>query len=115
MKLLYIHLMKCLCSIALCFGAQDDADENEEDNEDYREGKLRFAGGRGEAATYDDGDEDDAQLAAALRRETMQEDDEVISASFDLGEQNIVHYLCVFWCVRLCEKEREGGERETCT
>ncbi|KAF6245033.1 hypothetical protein COO60DRAFT_1650460 [Scenedesmus sp. NREL 46B-D3] len=35
----------------------EDAAEDEEADEELREGKLRFRGGRGEAATYDEGDE----------------------------------------------------------
>ncbi|KAF8073189.1 rpa1 [Scenedesmus sp. PABB004] len=44
----------------------DEAAEDEEADEELREGKLRFRGGRGEAATYDDGDEEDADLNAAI-------------------------------------------------
>ncbi|GFR43873.1 hypothetical protein Agub_g5002 [Astrephomene gubernaculifera] len=43
--------------------------EDFEENEELREGKLRFRGGRGEAATYDAGDEEDEEAAAAARRE----------------------------------------------
>ncbi len=46
-------------------GAQEEEDENVE----YQEGKLRFAGGRKEEATYDAGDEEDKQIAAAVRKE----------------------------------------------
>lgn len=48
---------------------QEEEDENVEENEEYREGKLRFAGGRKEEATYDAGDEEDKQIAADVRRE----------------------------------------------
>eukprot|EP00882_Tetradesmus_deserticola_P010548 GHRQ01011142.1.p1 GENE.GHRQ01011142.1~~GHRQ01011142.1.p1 ORF type:complete len:512 (+),score=314.67 GHRQ01011142.1:154-1536(+) len=44
----------------------EDAAEDEEADEELREGKLRFRGGRGEAATYDEGDEDDVELEAAI-------------------------------------------------
>lgn len=33
-----------------------------QEDEQYQEGKLRFAGGRGEQATYGPGDEDDAEI-----------------------------------------------------
>ena len=48
---------------------QEEEDENVEENEEYREGKLRFAGGRKEEATYDAGDEEDKRIAADARRE----------------------------------------------
>ncbi len=48
---------------------QEEEDENVEENEEYQEGKLRFAGGRKEEATYDAGDEEDKQIAAEARRE----------------------------------------------
>lgn len=44
-----------------------------EENEEYQEGKLRFAGGRKEEATYDAGDEEDKQIAADVRREAEQQ------------------------------------------
>ena len=50
-------------------GEQEEEDENVEENEEYQEGKLRFAGGRKEEATYDAGDEEDKQIAAAVRKE----------------------------------------------
>ena len=50
-------------------GVQEEEDENVEENEEYQEGKLRFAGGRKEEATYDAGDEEDKQIAAAVRKE----------------------------------------------
>jgi len=49
---------------------QEEEDENVEENEEYQEGKLRFAGGRKEEATYDAGDEEDKQIAAAVRKES---------------------------------------------
>jgi len=48
--------------------AKDDEDENEEENEEYVEGKLRFGGGRGEQATYGEGDAEDAAIEKAARR-----------------------------------------------
>ena len=48
---------------------QEEEDENVEENEEYREGKLRFAGGRKEEATYDAGDEEDKEIADAVRKE----------------------------------------------
>ncbi|KAL3142271.1 hypothetical protein ABBQ38_002614 [Trebouxia sp. C0009 RCD-2024] len=48
---------------------KEEEDENVEENEEYQEGKLRFAGGRKEEATYDAGDEEDKQIAADVRRE----------------------------------------------
>ncbi|GLC72049.1 hypothetical protein PLESTF_001198600 [Pleodorina starrii] len=46
----------------------DDFEDAEED-EELREGKLRFRGGRGEAATYDAGDDEDELAAAQARRQ----------------------------------------------
>ena len=43
--------------------------EDAEPDEELREGKLRFRGGRGEAATYDAGDDEDEEAAAAARRQ----------------------------------------------
>ena len=51
---------------------QEEEDENVEENEEYREGKLRFAGGRKEEATYDAGDEEDKEIAATVRKEAEQ-------------------------------------------
>lgn len=48
---------------------QEDEDENIEDNDEFQEGKLRFAGGRGEKATYDAGDDEDKEIEAAARKE----------------------------------------------
>lgn len=54
--------------------------EDHEEDEALRDGKLRFRGGRGEAATYDGpDDEDDAAVAAAereLRRRRGEDDDD---------------------------------------
>ncbi len=52
---------------------QDDEDENEEADEENREGRLRWSGGHGEAATYDDGDEEDRRLAAAARADAARQ------------------------------------------
>ena len=48
---------------------KDDDDENREENEEYIEGKLRFAGGRGEQATYGEGDEEDREIERQARKE----------------------------------------------
>jgi DNA-directed RNA polymerase I subunit RPA1 len=49
-------------------GKKDDDDENKEMDEDNEEGKLRFAGGRGEMATYGEGDEEDRQIEQNTRK-----------------------------------------------
>ena len=56
--------------------SQTDVDENEEADKENAEGKLRFSGGRGEAATYDDGDEEDRQMAAKPSAEDLEDDDD---------------------------------------
>ena len=48
---------------------QEDEDENQEAEEEFREGKLQWAGGRKEEATYDAGDNEDAAIAASARRQ----------------------------------------------
>ena len=48
---------------------QEDEDENQEAEEEFREGKLQWAGGRREEATYDAGDVEDAAIAASARRQ----------------------------------------------
>ena len=48
---------------------QEDEDENQETEEEFREGKLQWAGGRREEATYDAGDKEDAAIAALARRQ----------------------------------------------
>ncbi|PSC74762.1 beta and beta-prime subunits of DNA dependent RNA-polymerase [Micractinium conductrix] len=48
---------------------KDDEDENAEEDEQYQEGKLRFAGGRGEQATYDAADEDDVAIQRQIDQE----------------------------------------------
>ncbi|KAI8463429.1 MAG: hypothetical protein J3K34DRAFT_526989 [Monoraphidium minutum] len=59
---------------------KSEAPEDHEEDEELREGKLRFRGGRGEAATYDGNDEDDDAAAAEaereLRRRRGDEDDD---------------------------------------
>ena len=40
-----------------------------QEDEQYREGKLRFTGGRGEQATYGAGDEEDAAIQQEIERE----------------------------------------------
>ncbi len=47
--------------------AQDDEDENAEADPDFREGKLAWAGGRGEMKSYEAGDREDRAAAAAAR------------------------------------------------
>lgn len=54
---------------------QDDEDENAEAEADMEEGKLAWAGGRKEAATYDDGDEEDRVIAHANRDAALKETD----------------------------------------
>lgn len=48
-------------------GKKDDDDENKEIDQDNEEGKLRFAGGRGEQATYGEVDEEDLQIEKNAR------------------------------------------------
>eukprot|EP00891_Asterochloris_glomerata_P002925 jgi/Astpho2/2925/Aster-x1091 len=48
---------------------KEDEDENQETEEEFREGKLQWAGGRKEEATYDAGDNEDAAIAASARRQ----------------------------------------------
>lgn len=63
---------------------KDDDDENAEENEENEEGKLRFAGGRGEQATYGAGDDEDVEIEKQARKEAtaragdaMDEDEEM--------------------------------------
>lgn len=65
-------------------GRKDDEDENKELDEDNEEGKLRFAGGRGELATYGEVDDEDLQIeenarvaAGKLVEATLDEDNDV--------------------------------------
>lgn len=67
---------------------QDDVNEDEEENEDYREGKLRFAGGRGEAATYDEGDQEDRHLAARLQAQSLAAQDQDLDAPVRFTSSN---------------------------
>lgn len=53
-------------------GRKDDDDENKEVDEDNEEGKLRFAGGRGEIATYGEGDDEDVQIEKNAREAAAQ-------------------------------------------
>ncbi len=59
------------------FALQVDVDENAELDEENAEGKLRFSGGHGEAATYDDGDDEDRRIRAAAAKADDALDDEV--------------------------------------
>ena len=61
--------LQCQSSVGGMTLLQEEEDENVEENEEYQEGKLRFAGGRKEEATYDAGDEEDKQIAADVRHE----------------------------------------------
>ena len=45
--------------------AQEEEDENEEAEAENQEGKLAWAGGRREEATYEAGDAEDSAIAAA--------------------------------------------------
>jgi hypothetical protein len=51
LQLLLLLLLLMLLFLLLLYSCHHQADE------ELREGKLRFRGGRGEAATYDEGDE----------------------------------------------------------
>lgn len=59
------------CSVdqsVLIFGGwpvQEDEDENAEADADMEEGKLQWAGGRKEEATYDAGEAEDVAIQAA--------------------------------------------------
>lgn len=52
---------------------QEDEDENAETEAGMEEGKLAWAGGRKEAATYDDGEEEDHAIASANRDAALRE------------------------------------------
>ena len=52
---------------------QEGEDENAELDEENQEGKLAWAGGREEAATYEAGDAEDARAAAAARKAAEQQ------------------------------------------
>ena len=73
---------------------KDDEDENMEINEENEEGKLRFAGGRGELATYGEGDEEDKQIELEARRkaaefegDTIEDEVETAHTMADLMEE----------------------------
>ncbi|KAI3425875.1 hypothetical protein D9Q98_007848 [Chlorella vulgaris] len=53
---------------------KDGDDENAEEDEQYREGKLRFTGGHGEQASYGAGDEEDVQIQRQITREEQRRD-----------------------------------------
>ncbi len=56
-----------------CQSSQDEEDENAEADKDMEEGKLAWAGGRREAATYDAGEEEDVALQKAAQAATIEE------------------------------------------
>ncbi|KAL4436829.1 hypothetical protein ABPG75_003968 [Micractinium tetrahymenae] len=74
---------------------KDDEDENAEEDEQYQEGKLRFAGGRGEQATYGAGDEEDAEIQRQIDQEARRrqeegsddEDEQPVAADEGEGEE----------------------------
>lgn len=80
-------------SLNLYWSLQEEEDENVEENEEYQEGKLRFAGGRKEEATYDAGDEEDKQIAADVRREAERQGGEEEVGLFVI---DVVHMLLVY-------------------
>ncbi len=62
----------------MLIAVQDEEDENAETDPDFREGKLAWAGGRGEMKSYEAGDGEDRAAAAAARRALSRRDgDEV--------------------------------------
>eukprot|EP00201_Polytomella_parva_P014628 CAMPEP_0175069470 /NCGR_PEP_ID=MMETSP0052_2-20121109/18211_1 /TAXON_ID=51329 ORGANISM="Polytomella parva, Strain SAG 63-3" /NCGR_SAMPLE_ID=MMETSP0052_2 /ASSEMBLY_ACC=CAM_ASM_000194 /LENGTH=1785 /DNA_ID=CAMNT_0016336545 /DNA_START=347 /DNA_END=5704 /DNA_ORIENTATION=- len=74
----------------------DEKEEEDEEEEENKEGKLRFAGGRGEAATYDGPDEEDEEAVKDARRKAQKRaglDDD----SSDEEEESV-------------EKEKEGDD-----
>lgn len=62
-----LHLQGWCCCQCLLRSppVQEEEDENAEADADMEEGKLQWAGGRKEAATYDEGEVEDKQIAAA--------------------------------------------------
>ena len=80
---------------------KDDDDENREENEENEEGKLRFAGGRGEHASYGDGDEEDKVIESEARKQATARagDEEDSSDDDDDDEQN--------------EEEKSGVEKSS--
>lgn len=53
---------------------QEEEDENAEVDEENQEGKLAWAGGRKEEATYEAGDAEDKAIAAAAQKAAQQQD-----------------------------------------
>ena len=53
---------------------QEEEDENAEVDGENQEGKLAWAGGRKEEATYEAGDAEDKAIAAAAQKAAQQED-----------------------------------------
>lgn len=59
----------------ICWGVgQEEEDENAEVDGENQEGKLAWAGGRKEEATYEAGDADDKALAAQAQQAAQQQD-----------------------------------------
>ena len=69
--------------------AQEEEDENAEAEAENQEGKLAWAGGRREEATYEAGDAEDTAIAAAAQRAAQQQDD-VPDVSPDVSTQPIL-------------------------
>ncbi|GAX74019.1 hypothetical protein CEUSTIGMA_g1469.t1 [Chlamydomonas eustigma] len=55
---------------------KEDNYEGDEDDEELKEGKLRFRGGRGESATYEAPDEEEAKIAKEAQQSTLLDDDD---------------------------------------
>ena len=53
---------------------QEEEDENAEVDGENQEGKLAWAGGRKEEATYEAGDAEDKAIAAAAQKAAQQQD-----------------------------------------
>ncbi len=53
---------------------QEDEDENAEVDAENQEGKLAWAGGRKEEATYEAGDAEDKAIAAAAQKAAQQQE-----------------------------------------
>ena len=60
-------------SAAEC-AVQEEENENEEAEAENQEGKLAWAGGRKEEATYEAGDAEDTAIAAAAQQAAQQQD-----------------------------------------
>ncbi len=71
---------------------QEEEDENAEADADMEEGKLQWAGGRGEAATYDPGDAEDAALrqAADVQEAGAQVGGAASRCRFDSAQQGFI-------------------------